>query len=91
MATLSVTVPNPLIPDLTTAVNLRAVRAGVDISAMTATQKGQWLVAELLKDEVIRVRTDAARATAAAAIAANQATELAAQQQARLDVASITG
>lgn len=91
MATLSVTVLNGLIPDLSLAASSRATKQGVDISSMTAAQKGQWLIAELLKDEIIKVRREKSEQTVTTTVSAAQATLLADIIQARTDVAGITG
>jgi len=63
MATLTITVPNTLVPECTTIAERYLSARGITIAGMTATQKGQRYIAELLKVELVKLRREAAEAS----------------------------
>lgn len=58
MANLTVVVPNSLVPEYVQIAEEFMAGRKIDFSGMTATQKGQRYIAELLKDALIRHRRD---------------------------------
>lgn len=82
MATLSVTIPNAMVPTLVTVATTWLNSIGIDTSGMTGTQIGQRYIAEKLKQDYIAQKTSEQVATSA-----NEVT--AAIAQAKTDAAGI--
>lgn len=82
MATLSITVPNALLPTLVTAADELLDARLIDRTGMTQTQRGQRYIAEILKDVYISRTRVTAETTASSTVATTVAT-------ARTDAAGI--
>lgn len=61
MATLSLTVPNALVPDLVLAAESYLTARGISFEGLTQTQKGQLFVQELIRVEYIKFKRQQAQ------------------------------
>lgn len=68
MATLTVTIPNPLIPDFVIIAERLLTARKIDFSGMTNIQKGQRYIVEVLKDDLIRFRKATAESSGQASV-----------------------
>lgn len=73
MATISLTVPDALVPILVEAAEEYLVARGIDISGLTALQKGRRYLALVLHDVVVQRKVLPATADAQTAIDAARA------------------
>lgn len=95
MPNLTVVIPVPLVAELTVIAEALLTARGIDFSTMTATQKGQRYIAELLKDEIINARRGAAVSVAQTSLLAAQMAAITAandaETAAKTAVTGITG
>jgi hypothetical protein len=64
MAQFTITVPDPLVPDMLLMADELLTAWGIDYSEMTNAQKGKRVVAELLKQHYIAFKRRQAEGTA---------------------------
>lgn len=69
MATLTITLPDAMVPDLLLMADALLTQKSISTAGMTATQKGQRYVAERMKDDYLNYKRQQAQAAADATIA----------------------
>jgi hypothetical protein len=56
MPNLTITIPTGLVPEAVTIAERFLTAKGISFAGMTSTQKGQRYLAEILKDELVKLR-----------------------------------
>lgn len=70
MANITVTIPDPLVPDLLVIAEEALTSRGIDFSSMTSNQKAKAYIAVLLRHEYVSRKRQLATAAADATITA---------------------